>query len=69
MFTDVDELESAAEVAAEEDGAAAPKVKGDGAPDGAVNTNPEPPGFAVDKAWQKFSTMYKSSYNLTIDLK
>lgn len=49
LLTVTDDPESPVEVAAADDGVAAPKVKGDGAPDGAAKENPEPPGLAVDK--------------------
>lgn len=42
------ELESAAGVAADDDGGTAPKLNGDGAPGCAVKENPELPEFAVE---------------------
>lgn len=41
------ELESAAGVAADDDGGTAPKLNGDSAPGCAVKENPELPEFAV----------------------
>jgi len=38
-----DDPESPAEVVADDDGVAAPTLKGDGAPEGAVKENPEEP--------------------------
>lgn len=51
------ELESAAGVAADDDGGTAPKLNGDGAPGCAVKENPELPEFAVDRAKQNPSTL------------
>lgn len=51
------ELESAAGVAADDDGGTAPKLNGDGAPGCAVKENPELLEFAVDRAKQNPSTL------------
>ena len=49
LLTVTDDVESPVEAAADDDGVAAPKVKGDGAPDDTAKENPEAVGFAVNK--------------------
>ena len=43
LLSGTDDPESPAEVVADDDGVAAPTLKGDGAPEGAVKENPEEP--------------------------
>lgn len=51
------ELEAAAGVAADDEDGAAPKLNGDGAPDGAVKKPPKLPEFAVNRVKENLSTL------------
>lgn len=53
LLTVTDDVESPVEAAADDDGVAAPKAKGDGAPAGTAKENPEAVGFAVNKTQQQ----------------
>lgn len=53
-----DDPESPAEVAADDDGVAAPTLKGDGAPEGAVKENPEEPAVQRKYIDNTSMTMY-----------
>jgi len=53
-----DDPESPAEVVADDDGVAAPTLKGDGAPEGAVRENPEEPAVQRKHIDNTSMTMY-----------